>query len=583
MKKGIGWRLCALFFCLWFLAGGIQASAREALDINLESVRVEEQKLHIYVNDNLKRDKEQQEDREQYTVTLGTQELPVTDIRKFKDSKEAVSYIFLADVSGSIGKQKLTQMKEYLKLVSNELQENDRVCVMTLGNTLHSSGFLFGKENILAAVEEIQGLSEDTNLYYGISEALKLLETGEARGGKKILLVVSDGEDEQATGITKEEVDVQIREGEIPVFTAAILEEGASNQKMEFAKLLGSFARISPGGIHTALGAEDITPKKSVKRMMKRIQESLIITADASGYQPGSGQAYLKVALHVEAGQAEAGRQIAEDRLAVKEAETETSPQTIKQSETQTEVQTESREEAAPFPLWVFVATGIALVAVILAIVMGVRKSKRRKRENPAQGESGAKISDPEADTRVGVTENPQRESQEEHTVCPPEEVQEKEEKETLPDSGADAGQEEENELPEDEQEEETESEADAADTAGKREDGQEESEAASQKEPGILVFLTKVSMGEDTTYEILVKGETKLGRSPEKADYAYPEDRHMSGVHCALTCFDGKLFIYDLGSTNGTQVNGVPITKPYILNCDDIIHIGSSEFRVHW
>ena len=166
---------------------------------------------------------------------------------------------------------------------------------------------------------------------------------------------MSDGEDEQATGITKEEVDVQIREGEIPVFTTAILEEGASNPKMEFAKLLGSFARLSPGGIHTALGAEDITPKKSVKRMMKRIQESLIITADASGYQPGSGQAYLKVALHVETGQAEAGRQIAEDRLAVKEAETETSPQTIKQSETQTEVQTESQEEAGAmlFPLWV--------------------------------------------------------------------------------------------------------------------------------------------------------------------------------------------------------------------------------------
>ncbi len=47
------------------------------------------------------------------------------------------------------------------------------------------SGFLSGKENILAAVEEIQGLSEDTNLYYGISESLKLLETGEAYDGKK--------------------------------------------------------------------------------------------------------------------------------------------------------------------------------------------------------------------------------------------------------------------------------------------------------------------------------------------------------------------------------------------------------------
>ena len=54
-------------------------------------------------------------------------------------------------------------------------------------------------------------LDGDGTMYYG--DVYK--RQGEARGGKKILLVVSDGEDEQTTGITKEEVDVQIREGEL--------------------------------------------------------------------------------------------------------------------------------------------------------------------------------------------------------------------------------------------------------------------------------------------------------------------------------------------------------------------------------
>ena len=56
-----------------------------------------------------------------------------------------------------------------------------------------------------------------------------------------------------------------------------------------------------------------------------------------------------------------------------------------------------------------------------------------------------------------------------------------------------------------------------------------------------------------------------------------------MSGVHCALTYFDDHVILWDKGSMNGTQVNGIPITAPYALRCDDIIHIGNTEFRIHW
>jgi pSer/pThr/pTyr-binding forkhead associated (FHA) protein len=40
---------------------------------------------------------------------------------------------------------------------------------------------------------------------------------------------------------------------------------------------------------------------------------------------------------------------------------------------------------------------------------------------------------------------------------------------------------------------------------------------------------------------------------------------------------------IEDLGSTNGTQVNGVPIQAPYALADGDLIGLGRSELRVLW
>lgn len=54
-----------------------------------------------------------------------------------------------------------------------------------------------------------------------------------------------------------------------------------------------------------------------------------------------------------------------------------------------------------------------------------------------------------------------------------------------------------------------------------------------------------------------------------------------ISKVHCAIAKTDGLLFIRDLGSTNGTKVNGQRITRGALLPGDELA-FASIRFRVH-
>ncbi|WP_437224920.1 FHA domain-containing protein [Planctomicrobium sp. SH661] len=54
-----------------------------------------------------------------------------------------------------------------------------------------------------------------------------------------------------------------------------------------------------------------------------------------------------------------------------------------------------------------------------------------------------------------------------------------------------------------------------------------------------------------------------------------------VSKLHCAIARTDGLLFIRDLGSTNGTKVNGQRVTRGALLPGDELSFAGA-KFRVH-
>ena len=58
-------------------------------------------------------------------------------------------------------------------------------------------------------------------------------------------------------------------------------------------------------------------------------------------------------------------------------------------------------------------------------------------------------------------------------------------------------------------------------------------------------------------------------------------EHKSVSKVHCVLVKTDGLLLLRDLGSTNGTRVNGTRVRRAALLP-NDQLSIAHYKFRVH-
>jgi pSer/pThr/pTyr-binding forkhead associated (FHA) protein len=78
---------------------------------------------------------------------------------------------------------------------------------------------------------------------------------------------------------------------------------------------------------------------------------------------------------------------------------------------------------------------------------------------------------------------------------------------------------------------------------------------------------------------EIVVEDSVVLGRSSQ-ADVVL-EDPYASEFHLRVTSKDGKLVLSDLGSTNGTYVNGRRVTVPVDLARGDAVQVGKTVMEV--
>jgi pSer/pThr/pTyr-binding forkhead associated (FHA) protein len=80
---------------------------------------------------------------------------------------------------------------------------------------------------------------------------------------------------------------------------------------------------------------------------------------------------------------------------------------------------------------------------------------------------------------------------------------------------------------------------------------------------------------------KITVRGPVIIGRSPGSDIVIGAE--YVSGRHARFTIMGQNLFIEDLGSTNGTAVNGQRISEPTVLKSGDVVNVGDVAIRVRY
>lgn len=89
------------------------------------------------------------------------------------------------------------------------------------------------------------------------------------------------------------------------------------------------------------------------------------------------------------------------------------------------------------------------------------------------------------------------------------------------------------------------------------------------------LVLIRGDASGESYTVEDVLM----LGRSPQ-ADIVV-DDPYASEFHMRFVTGDEGLVLHDLGSTNGSYVNGRRVTAPQVLVKGDAVQVGKTVLEV--
>ncbi|MDZ4064951.1 MAG: FHA domain-containing protein [Coriobacteriia bacterium] len=102
---------------------------------------------------------------------------------------------------------------------------------------------------------------------------------------------------------------------------------------------------------------------------------------------------------------------------------------------------------------------------------------------------------------------------------------------------------------------------------------------SGSKKQPKGLGLTVVRGPKEISGITLPLTGPIVVGRSPD-ADLVIADD-FISAIHLRVIPSADGATVEDLGSTNGTLVNGQPATRPLGVSVGDLIEIGTNQLKI--
>lgn len=94
----------------------------------------------------------------------------------------------------------------------------------------------------------------------------------------------------------------------------------------------------------------------------------------------------------------------------------------------------------------------------------------------------------------------------------------------------------------------------------------------------GRLVVVTSPDLSEGQDYE-LNSAQLTVGRGNQN-DIALSTDEYASARHARFEPRQDGVWVQDLGSTNGTYLNGTRLERPRRLSRGDVVRVGETDLR---
>jgi pSer/pThr/pTyr-binding forkhead associated (FHA) protein len=100
----------------------------------------------------------------------------------------------------------------------------------------------------------------------------------------------------------------------------------------------------------------------------------------------------------------------------------------------------------------------------------------------------------------------------------------------------------------------------------------------AGPRDVGRLVVITSPTL-EEGEGRILDSAAITVGRGPQN-DVALDGDDYASAKHARIEPRRDGVWVEDVGSTNGTYLNGIKLTRARKLTPGDVVRVGETELR---
>jgi VWFA-related protein len=445
--------------------------------------------------------------KDQLTATLGTQPLTIKELTDFRQTGQGVAYILLVDVSKSLAEKQFAEMRQVLKTWIDGMGPQDQAAIMTFGTEVKQlQDFSDNKELLKDLIGRLKPTDQDTQLHRGLAQAMELGNRADPTlPARRVIITLSDGQDDFAGGMTKQEVLDRMKVDPVPIYAIGYYQPPRQLQKEESLKTLGAFARTSGGSYFRA---ESNTIPQMFKSMQQRIKDVYQVALAGPDLNWDGTVRHLQMTYTQKPKVLNAGMDMRLLTRPVMVGDPVDSPPIS------------FWEKMNP---WGYVGAGLLFLGGMVAIIFMAASQKGdtfipQGPMVPSGPESGDRNPYPRIQGGAEIT-----------TPIPPGVI-----RPWKP----------------------------ASDGFGKN----------------LRFTVVRGEPGREA-FEVDLTDRIVIGRDA-KADVALIEDKEVSRQHCELTLDDGKIRIADLGSKNGTLVNGVPISDTYLLENDDLILVGKTELR---
>ena len=171
-------RLVCMLAALFLVITSVCTSAEGLNKINIRQVQPFNDALRVYV-DMTDSDGKAVEPPQASKINtyIDGEKLMVQRVKRFSESGEGMAYIFLIDVSGSIGASAFNKIKQSTVHWAEKMSEKDRAAIVTFGNEAKIvRDYTQSSQEIAETVNNISNSDGRTMLYGGLEKALELIE-----------------------------------------------------------------------------------------------------------------------------------------------------------------------------------------------------------------------------------------------------------------------------------------------------------------------------------------------------------------------------------------------------------------------